>query len=71
MSLSTICFCIHSGKLAHRSSAERLLWTMKTPPCFSPATGFECSCTLGSGESTTSTYTYSQLTRIGSGAADR
>ena len=57
---------------AQTSSGDvRSLWMMKTPPFFRPASGLVWSNTFGSGDSTTSTKKYSQLIRIGSGAADR
>jgi len=70
MSLSTMNFCAQVGKFDQVSS-PRLDWMMKVPPFLRPESGFEWPKTLGSGESTTSTKTYSQLMRMGSGAADR
>jgi hypothetical protein len=44
---------------------------IKVPPFFRPKRGFEWLKTFGSGDRTASTKKYSQLMRIGSGAAER
>ncbi len=70
--LSTMYFWMCIGKDSHSASAlPRLLWMMNTPPWFRPSTALVCPNTCGSGDITTSTRVYSQLMRMGSGAADR
>jgi len=70
--LSTMIFWNAGGISCQTFSGE--VWSLcstNTPPSLRPASALVWWKTLGSGESTTSTKKYSQLTRIGSGATDR